>query len=82
MDILTVIRVRGEAEGLEQTVKGVLWLRDSGRMETEVLIADGGMDTAARRRAEVLALKHGMEIRGAEKITDKTEDFTWRSLDS
>ena len=82
VEVLTVIRARGEAEGLEQTVKGMQWLRDSGRMETALWIADCGMDTQARRRAEVLALKVGARISGPNEFTKVIEEFSWRSLDS
>ena len=82
VEVLAVIRARGEAEGLEQTVKGVQWLRDSGRMETELFIADGGMDVEARRRAEVLALRYGIRIIGLDNMMKDFEDGTWRSLDS
>ena len=82
VEVLTIIRARGEAEGLEQTVKGIQWLRDSGRMETELFIADAGMDVEARRRAEVLALKDGARICGSDIHLENKEEFSWRSLDS
>ena len=50
-----VVPARGDVAGLEQTVKGLLWLR-AGHLELFTLvIADAGLDSEGRRLARLLA---------------------------
>ena len=44
MLISTVIAVNGPATELENTVKAVEWLRISGRLDTEIVVRNCGMD--------------------------------------
>ncbi len=67
-ETLAVIRASGSAEGLESALRGVEWLRECGRAQVEIVIADCGMDREAQRRAEVLALKTGAKIVGRENF--------------
>lgn len=66
-EVAALVRVHGDAEGLEQAVEGLKWLRDSGRAELEIIISDCGMAPEAARRAEILALREGVRIVG-EKL--------------
>ncbi len=52
--IETRLRVSGSAPGLENTLRGLLWLRDSGRVDMSISIVDEGMDTDTRETAELL----------------------------
>ncbi len=76
-DIFTVVRVAGDAPGMEQAVRGLEWLIDSGREETCIIIADGGLTPEARRRARLLAEKNDLVLCRTEQIIQKTEEFRW-----
>ena len=77
-DVFAVIVARGDAQGLEQAVRGLMWLQDSGRAQMGIIIADSGMDDEARRRAELLAEKNGAVVCAAGDICDVTEEERWR----
>ncbi len=77
-DVFTIIRASGDAEGLEQTVRGLVWLRDSGRADVCLIIADDGLTGGARRRAESLAASNGVLLCGADRLAEETEEVRWR----
>lgn len=58
------VRVSGPAPELENTVKGVHWLIESGALCAEVTILDEGMDGETRHTAEIL------NTRGLAKLKD------------
>lgn len=58
------IRVTGAAPELEHTVKGILWLVESGAISADITMADEGMDEETRRAAEIL------NIRGLARLKD------------
>jgi len=55
----TVLSVRGRAEGLEQTIEGLVWLQKNGTIEGQILIADCGMDEEGRELARLAVKKYG-----------------------
>ena len=77
-DVFAVICARGDAQGLEQAVKGLTWLKYSGKAEIGLIIADDGMNLEARRRAELLAEKSGAVVCAADRICEVTEEERWR----
>ena len=50
--ITLVIRARGDAPELEQLLRGIWWLRESGTLTAEVLLVDCGLTDAARALCE------------------------------
>ena len=58
-----VLRVSGSAPGLENTLRGLLWLRDSGRVHMCVTVVDEGMDEDTLQTAQLLCRgKNGVEL--------------------
>ena len=55
----TVVSVRDKAEGLEQTLDGLIWLRENGALDAQILIADCGMDEEGRALAGQAVKKYG-----------------------
>ena len=51
-------------EGLEQTVRGLLWLRRTGLWRGEVVIEDCGLDEDGAALARMLAGKSGVRFSG------------------
>ncbi len=49
--VTAVIRARGDGEGLEQTVDGLLWLSRSVWPAMRIVLLDDGLTAAGRRRA-------------------------------
>lgn len=49
-----VLRVSGSAPGLENTLRGLLWLKSSGRVHMSITIVDEGMDSDTRQTAELI----------------------------
>ena len=49
-----VLRVKGSAPCLENTLRGLMWLRGSGRVDMAIVIVDEGMDEDTRQTAELL----------------------------
>ena len=61
--VRAVVTGTGGGDGLEQTVKGLLWLRDAGFWNGVVVIEDGGLDQAGRLLAQTLARQDGVELK-------------------
>ena len=59
-----VITAEGRGDGLEQTVKALLWLRRTGLWRGEVVIEDCGLDEDGGLLARTLAEEHGVVFTG------------------
>lgn len=57
-----VVDARGSGEGLEQTVKALLWLRRTGLWWGEVVIEDCGLSREGEALARALAEQNGVEF--------------------
>ncbi len=57
--VFAVVPAAGDGAGLEQTVRGLLWLRGDDLIDYVVVIADCGLDEEGRRMAEVLCRGSG-----------------------
>ena len=58
------VPARGGGEGLEQTVKGLLWLRRAGLWRGEIVIEDCGLDGTGLALARTLAEESGVIFSG------------------
>ncbi len=50
-----VVCASGSTPDLSQTAMGVRWLVKNGRLDTDLIIADSGMDAESRKMAEIIA---------------------------
>ena len=57
-----VVSARDGGEGLEQTVKGLLWLRRTGLWRGEIVIEDCGLDGDGAALARALAGNDGVSF--------------------
>ena len=55
-----VVDAQGGGDGLEQTVKALLWLRRTGLWWGEVVIRDRGLDAGGEAVARALARRQGV----------------------
>lgn len=60
--VRVVVRGEGDGEGLEQTVRGLMWLRRSGFWRGVVVIEDAGLTPAGMLLAHILARQDGVEF--------------------
>jgi len=58
-DLATIVSIRNSAQGLEQTLEGLIWLRDNGVLEGQILIADCGVDEEGLALARLAVKKYG-----------------------
>lgn len=58
----TVIIVSGSAPELENTVKALVWLRQSGRLDAEIVLRNCGMDEETASVAEKLARRGDVKL--------------------
>ena len=56
--VSTVVTAQGSADGLEQTLKSLVWLEENGIVVARILIVDCGMDDEGLALARFLAKKH------------------------
>lgn len=56
------VDAKGSGEGLEQTVKALLWLRRAGLWWGEIVIEDCGLDRQGEALARALAGQNGVEF--------------------
>ena len=52
--VTTVITADGSTKDLEREITNLRWLREDGRLRTEILIVDAGMDTQTAEIARSL----------------------------
>lgn len=57
-----VITARDRADGLEQSVKALLWLRRTGLWRGVVVIEDGGLDEYGTALAKALAKRYEVTL--------------------
>ena len=60
--VRAVVAADGAGDGLEQTVKGLLWLRRTGLWRGTVVIEDRGLDPRGMALARTLARQEGVEF--------------------
>ena len=65
--ITVTVTAQGSASALEQTVRSLAWLRDSGTLPAQLVLRDGGMDASARQTAALLCADHGLEYEHEER---------------
>lgn len=53
--LYTLICAKGSAPDLSHTVNSIVWLQNSGRIETVIVIADAGLDEESLKAAEILS---------------------------
>ena len=63
-EVRLTVSARGGGEGLEQTVKGLLWLRRTGLWRGELVIEDRGLDEGGAALARALAGENGVSFSG------------------
>ena len=67
--VYAVVPAAGDGSGLEQTVKGLLWLRSGDLARFTIVIADGGLDPAGRAAAAaLLARDRGIVLCPADRL--------------
>ena len=62
--VQAVVTAAGGGEGLEQTVKGLLWLRKNRLWSGSIFIRDGGLTDDGLLLALALARQEGIEFCG------------------
>ena len=62
--VRVVVAARDGADGLEQTVKAMLWLRRAGLWRGEVVIEDCGLNGDGAALARALAEENGVSFSG------------------
>ena len=53
----TVVQARGAGEGLEQQLRGIVWLHSCGLLRGRVVVADMGLDERGRALADQLVVR-------------------------
>ena len=62
--VRAVVEARGPGDGLEQTVKALLWLRRTGLWRGAIVIDDHGLDEGGAALARTLAAQRGVYFTG------------------
>lgn len=62
--VRAVVDAKGSGEGLEQSVKALLWLRRTGLWRGAVIIDDHGLDEGGAALARALAAQRGVYFTG------------------
>lgn len=73
----TVVTATGRAEGLEQSLRGLIWLTENGFVVTRILLVDRGMDEEGLTLARLLTKKYAnIVICQAEEVQQWIEETT------
>lgn len=62
--VRAVVEARADGEGLEQTVKALLWLRRTGLWRGAIVIDDHGLDEKGAALARALCAQRGVYFTG------------------
>lgn len=57
------LHVSGDAPRLEATVRGLEYMRSSGKLPAELTVVDAGMSGEAMENARMLARRYGFQIK-------------------
>lgn len=67
--LTVVVTARGDAPELEHTLRGLLWLRESGALRAQLLVLDAGMTPQASELVRRMSLGNsGIRLCGSEDI--------------
>ncbi len=62
-ETVSMVPGQGDGEGLEQAVRGLLWLRGGGMLQGELVIVDCGLSPTGRSIAAALCMREpGVEV--------------------
>lgn len=62
--VRAMVNASGDGDGLEQTVKSLLWLRNAGFWQGGIAICDAGLSHSGLMLAMTLARQDGIEFCG------------------
>lgn len=62
--VRVLVKASDDGDGLEQTVKSLLWLRRSGLLQGEIAICDAGLSHSGLLIAMTLARRNDVEFSG------------------
>jgi len=54
-----LLRVSGSGEGLEQTLRALLWITENGTLPGSIVVEDAGLDTDAKETLALLQARYG-----------------------
>ena len=75
--VWTVIRARGDAAALEQTVRGLLWLKDTAGTGCTIVIADDGLNDCGLAVARALVRRWPqIQLRRLEELHREIQNST------
>ena len=75
--LFMLIACRGDGAGIEQTLQGLSWLRDEGRVPMSIIIADCGLDDEGQKTAELAGLQREAAFCNADGIAGLIGDLEW-----
>ncbi len=83
LKIYTVVTVSGGAENLQQALRGLGLLKSEGRVETELFVADAGLDDDGLKRT-VMLLKDNRQISfcRAQELGEILGEGTWKTAET
>lgn len=77
-EVFALIVASGEAEGLEETVRGLRWLSETGKAELPALIVLDNATPEAARRADRLARLGGGAVTDADNLGAAVKELLWK----
>jgi len=67
--VTTVITVRDNGEGLEQTLKSLIWLQENGTVPGQIILADAGLNKEGKILTRLIVKKYtGVVVCNAEEV--------------
>jgi hypothetical protein len=75
--ITITVSAHGDGANLEHTVRGVLWLRDSGTISGDIVINDDGLTAIGRQIAEIMERKYERVKLCGVKTPQTIGDVLW-----
>ena len=67
--VTTVVTVQDSGEGLEQTLKSLIWLQENGTMPGQIILADAGLNDEGKILTRLIVKKYtGVVVCNAEEV--------------
>ena len=67
--VTTVVTAQGNGEGLEQTLKSLIWLQENGTVPGQIILADAGLNEEGKILTRLIVKKYtGVVVCNAEEV--------------
>lgn len=81
-EVYALVVISGDAEGLEETVRGLSYLSDRGMASLRLIVADSSASPDAKMRARLICQNNDGLVTDVDALSETVKDIIWRKPDT